>query len=159
VTRGRNGSYIDKLHNRLHDINHPLPTITSHYGWGSTNGAQWILDVKGPRQLSIIEQAKAHNFSSQGIAWLLNMSKQQAQGYLARSIPVAFLSRLFESFLATLRQAVGRANRPIRFPEDLPCALEQLSSRCASLKISTSFPTLEEIIQQQHDEEDIEEVI
>ena len=113
VTRGRNGSAAcDTLHNRLHDIKHPLPVITSHFSWSGTNGGQWILDEQGPRQLSLQEQARAHNFDAEGTAFLLNMAKDTAQGFLARSLPVGFLTQLYESIHGYLQSATAIDNSP-----------------------------------------------
>ena len=149
VTRGEDGaSNCDFLHNRCYDVDHPLPVITGHWSWNGTNGAQWVLDEIGPRQLTITEQARVHNFDSEATSFLMNTDKRSAQGYIARSVPVGFLTKLYKSAHKFLQSATAVDNSPL---------LNVV--RTNALKVTVAFPDLPSIIEAQHADKELAAVI
>ena len=111
---GAGAQPCDNLHNRVHDIAHPLPTITTHFSWAGSNGGQWICDEIGARRLTINEMARAHNFDDKGLAFLSNMSQKQAQGFVGRSLPAAFLAKLYRNMQTFLQKATANEAAPLK---------------------------------------------
>ena len=117
VTRGRDGSAAcDSLHNGLHNesdnIDHPSSCITPHHSFSGIKGAQRILDDTGPRQLSVQEQARAHNFDGEGTVFSANPRTDIVQGFLACCLPVYFLTQLYACMRVHLQQATAIYNSP-----------------------------------------------
>ena len=142
---------------KLHDPHYPLSSIGDYHDYSRINGGQWALDEIGPRKLTIREQARVHNPDSDGLAFLVNQRSFKAQGYIARSTPVAFMSALYESMLESLRhQAKALTSKELLASSEFEATLERIAVHALGADIVSTFPTLDELAEAQHEDEQVE---
>ena len=94
-------------------LEHPLPAISHENVHGCYNGAQWVEDEVGPRQLSKEDMVKVCNFDSECRALLLNSTESDAQRYVASSTPIALMKTLLKSLLPVLEKQTAVENSPL----------------------------------------------
>ena len=139
ATRGGGSRAFDGLHNRLYCPSHPMPTLTSSFSYSGNKGNQWVMNAREPRQWTLREECAVHNFIDEATAFLEELPQGQAMGYIARSVPVAPLCALYESFLKCLsgddEQAYRDPTTTRQTHHRLPCCSYNNTNPCPPLVI------------------------
>ena len=85
-------------HRSVHDINNPLPDITTHYNkFTGENGAQFIVDSEGTRLLTATEQMRALHFDDKAVNQLQDETRATQQHCIGRAGCVNLKAKLFEA--------------------------------------------------------------
>ena len=141
-----------------------MPTFTSSFSYSGNKCSQWVMDAKGPRQWMLREECAVHNFDDEAAAFLEELPQDQAMGYIARSVPVAPLCALYESFLKCLlgddghECLYGDDEREFRNLPDED-ATDPLQASVLAVTIHESMPSIGDLRQHQRNDEDICKVV
>jgi hypothetical protein len=101
------------------------------------------------------EECAVHNFDDEAVAFLEELPQAQAMGYIARSVPVAPLCALYESFLKCLQGDDEQEYRDM--PDD--GTIDLLQAAVLAVTLHESMPSIDDLHRHQRDDEDICKVV